>query len=302
MPATALIVTLLFGCGGADPAFKRPNAVEVGADGQIYVSDFHNQRIVEFGEDGSFVRSFGTQGLGRGHLWQAWGITAEDDGSLLALNMRPLQMGDEGEQVMEIKRFRDGREVSATLLLGPGGENIAVAEGIAAMPGGGYLVVNSGKGRLHRYDNDFRFVETWAWAGRSDEFASGVARDGDDVWVVEQYSHRFRRIGADGRELLEFTREGDTPDKVSFPKNIDVCPGRWLAVADLGNHRVQRFDVDGRFVGGFAPEPRGEHLPVQIMDVAVSASCERIWVADSKGNRVLGMSVDGDVETEIRRW
>ena len=41
---------------------------------------------------------------------------------------------------------------------------------------------------------------------------------GPDIWVVEQYAHRFRHLDAAGREVFSFRREGDMPNQVSFPR------------------------------------------------------------------------------------
>ena len=90
------------------------------------------------------------------------------------------------------------------------------------------------------------------------------------------------------------------PGALSFPSAIAVCAGAWFAVADLGNHRVQRFDLDGRFLDAFAPDRAGADQPVQLLSLDVSPDCERLYLADSKGDRVLVTRPDGEVLRDIR--
>ena len=45
-----------------------------------------------------------------------------------------------------------------------------------------------------------------------------------------------------------------------------------------------------------------EAVPKQLMDLAVSPDCERLYLVDSKGNRVLVTTVDGEVLLEISSW
>jgi hypothetical protein len=119
--------------------------------------------------------------------------------------------------------------------------------------------------------------------------------------VIEKSRHRVSRMtsgGAEERVLLQ--DEGHGPP--SFPTALAVCRDEWFAVADLGNHRVQRYTIDGRWLGGFVPEPAGPDQPVQLLDLALSADCGRLYLVDSKGDRVLVTDPEGEVLQVLSRW
>jgi len=274
----------------------------VAPDGLLYVSDLHHDRIVVFDDQGNYKREFGQQGLSRGDLWHVWDLAIEPDGAVLVLNERPATDRNVDSSAIEVKRFRNDREVAAAFLLGPGGEPIKVAEGIAIHPDGGFLVVDSGSGNVYRYDENWVFAGTFGYQGREGEQATVVVSHADQVWVLEQYTHRFRLLDKEGTEQLTFRRPGSMPGQVSFPVGMSFCPDNWMAVADLGNHRVVLFDLDGNHVRTWTPPPKGRHMPLQVMDVAVSGDCQRVWVADGKGDRVLALGTDGEVELTIDRW
>ena len=106
------MLLLLLGC--AETSLSRPNAAVL-ADGLIHVSDFHNQRIVTFDEDGRFVSTIGKKGLSGDGLWEVWGLLA--DGNMLhVLNTRPTSRDDK-TPLVEVKTFRDGRVLSTTKLV-----------------------------------------------------------------------------------------------------------------------------------------------------------------------------------------
>ncbi len=109
-------------------------------------------------------------------------------------------------------------------------------------------------------------------------------------------------MGLDGDEQERFGAEGTSPGQLRFPQAVASCPGRWVAVADLGNHQVVRFDWSGRHLGSFAPEPAGPKKPPQIVHIEVSADCGRMYVVDSKGSRVLVTTPEGEVLQTLASW
>ena len=104
---------------------------------------------------------------------------------------------------------------------------------------------------------------------------------------------------ADEREL-SLDDAGHGPPR--FPSAIAVCPDQWYAIADYGNHRVQRYGVDGAWLGEFAPDDAGPDRLGQLMDLAVSPTCDRLYLVDSKGDRVLVTTPDGQLLHVLDRW
>ena len=123
------------------------------------------------------------------------------------------------------------------------------------------------------------------------------------MWIIEQFDNRIRHLDADGTQQLVFGAEGARPGELRFPKALDVCASEgWIAVADLGNYRLQRFDMSGVFIDGFEPPPRDDDSPVQLMDVELSADCSSMVLVDSKGDRVLLTEPDGTIFGVLDRW
>ena len=54
--------------------------------------------------------------------------------------------------------------------------------------------------------------------------------------------------------------------------------------------------------GPFEPAPAGPKQPLQLLDVTVSPSCDRLYLVDSKGGRVLITTPEGKLIHTIAKW
>jgi len=301
----ALLAALaaLVGCSGAERSLSRPNAVALAGD-QIYVSDFHHQRIVTFSTDGQQVSTFGRRGLGRNQLWEVWGLLSDpDSGDLFVLNERPTSSTDDA-RIREVKTFRGGREVDVVALRMEDGSAPEWSEGISRDPAGRWSVAALESNAIQQFGPDGAFLRavTTPEDGTPLEHPSALHQENSALWVVEQFEHRIRRLNTNGRQTLVFGAEGSGVGELRFPKALDLCPGGWLVVADLGIHRVQRFNLAGEHRDGFTPAPVDSKSPVQLVDIAVGAGCEALYLVDSKGDRVVVTTPTGEVTQTLSSW
>ncbi len=288
---TTLLATaplLSWGCS-AQPGLDRPNYVRAEAAGTLLVSDLLHQRIVRMSPEGELLDAFASGGIGEGKLWKIRGLVSLDDGSFAVINHRPDSEAElQEDTVQELKIFdARGREQRA-FSLQPPGETSGWTEGVTRIPGG-FAVTDSGTSQVLLFDDE------GAVTGRIDavrggpalENPQGVRWDGDCLWLVEYQAHRVRCLGLDGTELARFGTEGRGAGELLFP--MSVVPNRsegWVAVADMGNHRVQRFGIDGDYLGELVISGVDEGVPAQVLDVELDA-VGRLLVADSKGDRVV---------------
>ena len=75
-------VNLVTGPATGDRAgLYGPRGIAIGPDGNLYVTDTGNGRVVVYGPDGTFRREFGTKGTAAGQLDEPVGIAVSADGS-----------------------------------------------------------------------------------------------------------------------------------------------------------------------------------------------------------------------------
>lgn len=303
LAALLLLSARLSACTEPIRELERPNLVAMGPGGEVYVSDFHHQRIVVFDDQGGYQGEFGSQGLGVDQLWRVWGLAVRPDGSLLVVQERPVAHDDQ-TVVWELKVFTDRRQTAVHSLVTPDWDGDRWIEGLTALPDGGWLVCDQERGVMLRFGADGSYRGPWGPASAEPPLSEPCPAEAaaGAVWVLEEYYHRLRRITLDGTQEASFGTEGRAPGELRFPQAVASCTGQWIVVADLGNHRVQRYDWRGVYLDGFTPAPVGPKRPVQMVHVAVSADCSRVYLVDSKGSRVLVTTPAGEPLDTLASW
>ena len=104
-----------------------------------------------------------------------------------------------------------------------------------------------------------------------------------------QQISRWGRAPAAPPGGFEFVRSfgsaGNGPGQLMHPRGVSLDPSGFVYIADTGNHRVQKFDPEGRFlgeIGGFGWEQGRFSSPTGL----TAREGLNIYVADSQNRRV----------------
>ena len=60
----------------------RPEGVAVDSSGNVYVTDYDNDRIQKFASDGKFITTWGSSGSGEGQFTKPQGIAVDSSGNV----------------------------------------------------------------------------------------------------------------------------------------------------------------------------------------------------------------------------
>jgi sugar lactone lactonase YvrE len=152
----------------------------------------------------------------------------------------------------------------------------------------GILVSDVAAGRVGFLDDRLENVE---WLERSFERPTGVACQGDRMFVVETGRHRVWILEGNGSEHVLGAR-GAEQGQFNFPTSVAVH-GKELWVADTLNFRVQRFDLDGhRFLEEFGRLGDAPGEMPRTKGVAIDRS-GRLWITDGHLDRISFYDRDG---------
>ena len=186
--------------------------------------------------------------------------------------------------------------------------------GIQVTPQQELLLTDSNSHAVYKYSLDGRHLMTIGTPDEPSPFLSGlpfnrpthtaVTRDGD-ILVSDGYGNgRVHRYSADGDYITSWG-DGTGTDPGQFNVVHNICCDRdgWVYIADRENHRIQVFDVDGKYqrqinnlhrpCGLFVPDERnptiyvaefGAPLPVNRRYLNLGP---RISILDCEG-RLLG--------------
>jgi phage tail-like protein len=130
------------------------------------------------------------------------------------------------------------------------------------------------------------------------------------LYVADSGNHRVQVIDLNTQQIRGIWGQpqpygvpepGDAPGRLDEPWDLAADRAGHLYVVDHGNHRLQKFDADGRVLAGFWETMRAEptvpgeptYIAVAIMDDA-----ERLLVIDGAESRLLIYRPDGTYDAE----
>jgi hypothetical protein len=101
-----------------------------------------------------------------------------------------------------------------------------------------------------------------------------VAVDGGGrVFVLDAMHRTVRAFGNDGECLFELGGEGSGPGELREPVSLDLASDGRLRILDMGNGRIEQFDVSG------AMPRRLDSVPVPVQGIDLCTIADRIFVA-----------------------
>ncbi len=126
--------------------------------------------------------------------------------------------------------------------------------------------------------------------------ASVSADQFGNIYVADAGASTLVKFDIRGRKLAETGGPGWSDEQFDRPMGIDARQGLAVYVADMGNHRISRFDRDLHFMaalsGSEATIDPGFGYPI---DVAQS-SLEQLFILDGENSRVLAVRAFNTVE------
>jgi Uncharacterized conserved protein len=238
------------GFGREEGSFDYPSDVAFDDAGNVYVADSYNNRIQKFDQNGRVVRVWGGWGSFSGLLANPSGIAIRDRRVFVTdlINHRIQVFDLDGKYMYQWGRHPvTGHE---------GNGRLHYPSRLAVSPAGSFTVVcEPFEYRCQVFSqasfNIVRNVDDRAWWDKAGRFHYGtrVKSKGRMLTIAEPDTHsvlvfdiaadpRFvARLGSQGRNVGDFVR----PSGMA----IDLEKSEIL-VSDGGNHRLQRFALDGK--------------------------------------------------------
>ena len=280
---------------GGVGAFNEPLAVDVDADGNVYVVDRLNHRIQKFGNDGAFELSWGAHINSGGTFRDPSGIAVDASNGWVYVADRLLN---------NVQRFDTVGTPDATWppagstysFVNPAGLDVDthIVDPITGMKRYDLLVADLGGSRIVRLNSSGGLEGVIGeFGGGPGQFVMGpadVAVDPltGDVFVGDSSfvgGNLIQKFNSDGLHQVSWDGSSSTTGLFVRPVGIEVDSGGNVLVADLGNNSIKAFDTMGVFQleWNAAGDPGGQFFNPQ--DVAVDSS-GNIFIADTGNNQV----------------
>lgn len=240
----------VFNKGPDDKPILEPKDVALDKDGNVYVIDLGNRRLVEFGPDG---RAKGT--LANGTLVStettpqssAWGVGVAPDGTVY--------IADTWNH--RILKFKDGKQVGGWGVFGTpakASDNLDQLYGprdVAVGPDGNVYVADTGNKRIVVYDPDGKPLSAHGGGGlEPGEFNEPTSLAFDpatgDIIVADLWNLRVQKFDKNFLPLAQWDVNGWDSQDAQDKAYVAVGPAGVIVATDPANQRVWIFDKDGK--------------------------------------------------------
>ena len=259
--------------------FPSPTNMANDASGNLYVSDFSENHVVELSPGGAVIGTFGAPGKGPGQFNGIGGVAVDKQGNVFVVNS--------GRDVID-KFSAQGRYLSSIGTGKPDGGPLGFfgAQGLAIDSTGNLYLCDSGESRIQKISPAGKFLNYInADTGVPLSHPYGMKFDAaGNGWIAETYGNQITEISPSAKLIAKYGSSGKGRGKFSYPEGLAVAPNGNVWVADTLNNDLQELSPTGQpiMLWSQGNQP-GEFF--QPTDVTID-SRGTVYVADGGNKRI----------------
>ncbi|HZD10483.1 MAG TPA: NHL repeat-containing protein, partial [Candidatus Binatia bacterium] len=278
---------LVIGAGGLNPReLLTPRNLALGPDGNLYVLDSGNHRVLVFDQDGALLHTWGGPGEGEGQFNEPWGIAVDDEYVYIAdtWNHRIQKFTLDGQFVTTF-----GQSGSAAELGDDSGGYFFGPRSITLLGDNQILISDTGNHRFQIYDRDGTFIRTFGRLGSDPgQFDEPVGLASNDQWIylADTWNARIQRFTSDLVPDLNWSIDGWEGDSTENKPYLALDSEGRVYASDPENARILIFSSDGQYLARFGQPGSGIDALGLPNGIAVDEQ-GNVYVADARNNRIL---------------
>lgn len=231
----------------------RPANIEVDSQGNIWVADSGNHRILKYDAAGNYLAMISRARDANVQINEAWSLAVAPDGTVFVADTWNHR----------IQRFSpDLRFEGAWGVPGgrpnPGPFDLFGPRDIAIAPDGTLWVTDTGHKRIVQYGPDGSAIAVYGGPGSAPgEFEEPVGLTFDaegNLYVADAWNGRIQKFGPGFAPIAQY-QVGWTSREVPAKPYIAVLTDGSIVVTDPANRSLILFDRNGNRLGAWRPEP-----------------------------------------------
>lgn len=279
-----------------DYAFSNVSGAAADADGNYYITDSLNHRVLKYSNSGSLIYKLGGNGGNGGpisHGINYWQFTSPKQISYDQAYNRIL-IADTGNSRIQVFN------ANGTWISNFGYWVFSIPMGVCTDSYGNIYIADTGHNRIMKCNPYGITITTWGSFGTGDgEFnmPTYLTCDSDNnVYVVDRNNCRIQKFSSSGSFITKWGTNGGVASSntlenwgtgsgdLFLPVGIACGPGNNIYVTDSSNNRVQVFSSNGTFIdsfGYFSGDNNGFFSPQ-----GVACFNDEICISDPLLNRI----------------
>jgi DNA-binding beta-propeller fold protein YncE len=193
----------------------------------------------------------------------------------------------------------NGKFISTFGTLGSGEGEMKEPNGVAVDNGGNAFVTDALNHKLLKFDANGAFVKEWKGPDTGFYGPRDLAfGPNGQLYIIDQGRTRVVIMDTANETFSVWGTMGSADGQLNDPYGIDVSDDK-VFVTDLGNNRVQVFDLSGKFIRQW-PVPQWEHTALSRPDIIYDSENKRAYVTNTKDKAVLVFDAEGNALEPIK--
>jgi DNA-binding beta-propeller fold protein YncE len=249
---------------------NSPYCVATSADGNIYVTDQTNHRVIVFSSFGAPLNAWDVPAIPAEFVPSPIGIAISEPATVYVVA---------GQSVNAYTK-------TGTLNLVIGAGQMGKPRGVAVTPEGNLLVTDPERGSIHKFGADGTYLGALGVGIVKEPIGITVDQDGT-IYVSDENPGLdcVFQLTPSGSLLAKWGEPGGGPQQFNGPAGLCIDPSHNLFVTDHSNSRIQMLSLSGTFLGAWSYAGSGQTLGVPL-DVAAD-KFGQLYVSDSAGGRII---------------
>lgn len=293
----------LYATGGF-PALVYPNQVLRSENGDLFISDTGNNRLVIYSEMGlsaTYLKSIGNSRSGNSQYAGPYDVESDGNGNIFvsdSFNHRILKYNKNGDL---ISKWGSMFGIGGPLGYGIYPGQFFVPRQIAIDKYNNVYIADSVNHRIQKFNNSGVFLGTIGGVGTLFgyfQFPSGIAIDSrGNIFVADSENHRIQKFNSYFIFQKSWGNKGTGNGQFFQPMQLAIDSKDNVYVVDRINNRIQKFDNNGKFLTKWGTNNGSGHLdPLEnwgedsgdiFLPTGISIDQnDLVYVTDTSNNRV----------------
>ncbi len=277
------------------PSVYRAEGITIDKEGNIWVADTENNRVIELWSNGTLRRTVGSLGTGNGQFSKPAGIATDSAGDVWVAdtgNNRVQELSSTGVYIRQAGKY------------GTGNGEFKSPRGITVDSTGHAWVADTGNDRVQELSSEAAYVTQYGSPGTGNgqfkqPYAVAVDKEGN-IWVGDSANGRIQELSSTGTYIRQFGREGNTKPCQEEAGEMK-CPSWWTEglTIDAAGHiwatessKVEEFSSTGTAITHFGTFGHGEGQVEYPKGIAIDSE-SHVWLADTGNSRIQELTSAG---------
>ncbi len=267
------------------PQVNQPSDISVSTNGDIYLVDGVNHRVVVFNRKGNLKYTWGRKGVKKGEFNYPMGIDISDDESIF--------IADSGNHRIQIFSSTGTFLSMFSIPTGPGEKPSDPVDVIVSRINGNVYISDNENHKIKVYDQGGIFQFEWGKFGEGNgEFRyPGIIAQNEynEIFVVDVLNTRVQKFDPSGNYISEIGAWGVFPGKFFRPKGVTIDNKNRIFVSDSYMGFIQTFADPGKFLGVVCEKGRKKKF---VTPVGMAVHKNRLYVVEMRANKLTIIKIE----------